>query len=178
MLTGCATLPELTREEYLALVNRTYEGTSIEEGLAAAERLFRLADPGDVEFQHFENGFRVYRPWLLYMVLAAAAGTDVWDVRAAPVEGGTRLTVHLSRASSSIVPVPATSSATAITSPGPGLPFNSTAIYDLFWGRMDYLLGRRDAWMTCEEAKAREKEGITYGLLEPLCSLTDDLTPE
>lgn len=114
MLTGCATLPELTREEYLALVNRTYEGTSIEEGLAAAERLFRLADPGDVEFQHFENGFA-----------CIAHGSSIWS-----------------------------------SPPPPGLT------------------GRRDAWMTCEEAKAREKEGITYGLLEPLCSLTDDLTPE
>lgn len=62
---------------------------------------------------------------------------------------------------------------------GGGMPLNSTAIYDLFWGRMDYLLGRRDEWMTCDEAEARRKAGITYGQLEALCSVTtDDLPPE
>ena len=185
MLSGCAaSRPDLTREEYLALVNRTYEDTSAEEGLAAAERLFRLADPRQVKFQHFDNGFRVYRRWSVYMVIAAAFGTDIWDVRAAPSGQGTKLTVHLSRTSSNITGVPTPTaagdtSATVITSPGTGgVPVDSTAIYDLFWGRMDYLLGRRPEWMTCEEASARRKEGLTYGPLDALCSVTtDDLAP-
>ena len=87
MLAGCATLPELTREEHLALVNRTYEGVTSEEALAAAEKLFRLADPKQVQFQHFENGFRVHRRWLIYAVFSAVRGTDIWDVRTTPTEG-------------------------------------------------------------------------------------------
>lgn len=180
MAAGCATLPELTREEYLALVNRTYEGVASEEALAAAEQLFRLADPKQVQFQHFEDGFRVYRRWLVYMVFAAGFGTDIWDVRTTPTEEGTRLTVHLSVNRSSVVPVPVAGDTVASALPGGGgMPLNSTAIYDLFWGRMDYLLGRRDEWMTCDEAEARREAGITYGLLEALCSVTtDDLPPE
>ena len=158
-----------------------------EEALAAAARLLKLADPGEVQFQHFDSGFRVYRRWSIYMVLAASFGTDIWDVRTAPTEEGTgtRLTVYLSRTSSAVTGAPMTTAAgdtsvTAITTPGTGgVPVNSTAIYDLFWGRMDYLLGRRAEWMTCEEAKVRMKEGITYGPLDALCSITtDDLTPE
>lgn len=76
------------------------------------------------------------------------------------------------------MPVAGDSVATALPA-GSGTPVNSTAIYDLFWGRMDYLLGRRDEWMTCDEAKARREAGLTYGLLESLCSVTtDDLAPQ
>ena len=88
--------------------------------------------------------------------------------------------MHLAVNHSSIVPVPIAGDTAATALPGEGgVPLNSTAIYDLFWGRMDYLLGRRDRWMTCDEAKARRKAGTTYGLLEALCSVTtDDLAPE
>ncbi len=186
ILAGCATPPpELSRQEYLALVNRTYEGATAEEVLAAAEKLFRLADPRQVQFQHFDNGFRMYRRWGVYMVLAAARGTDIWDVRAVPTNGGVRVTTHLTRTESAITAAPVgtsggDTSVTAVTTPAAGgVPVNSTAIYDLFWGRMDYLLGRRAEWMTCQEANARMKEGFTYGPLDALCSVTtDDLTPE
>lgn len=184
---GCATTPppEMTRQEYLALVNRTYDGASAEEVLAATEKLFRLADPDDVKFQHFDNGLRVHRPWMIYVVLAATVGTDVWDVRVAPTQGGTRITVHLSTTTGSITGAPMTTSGghtytQAITTPpAGGIPVSSTAVYDLFWARLDYLLGRRDDWMTCEEVTARVKKGFVYGSTEALCSVTtDDLAPE
>ena len=185
-LTGCATQhPELTRQEYLALVNRSYEGAGTEEILAAAEKLFRLADPDDVKFQHFENGFRMYRRWMIYAILAVSMGTDIWDVRVMPAEGGVRVTVHLSGTSGAVTGAPVMTSGgdtsiTALTTPAAGgFPVTSTAIYDLFWARLVYLLGRRDEWMTCQEASARVKTGITYGRMDALCSVTtDDLTPE
>ena len=186
MLAGCATQhPELTRQEYLALVNRSYEGVGTEEVLAAAEKLFRLADPDDVKFQHFENGFRMYRRWMIYAVLAVSMGTDIWDVRVVPAERGVRMTVYLSGTGGAVTGAPVMTSGggtsiTALTTPAAGgVPVNSTAIYDLFWARLDYLLGRRDGWMTCQEASARVRTGITYGPMDALCSVTtDDLTPE
>ncbi|AEC22239.1 hypothetical protein PT7_P003 (plasmid) [Pusillimonas sp. T7-7] len=45
-----------------------------------------------------------------------------------------------------------------------------TAIYDVFWARMDYLLGKNDKWMTCEEANSRVKAAITWGPNEALCN--------
>ena len=187
LTVGCAITPppELTRQEYLALVSRTYDGASAEEVLAATEKLFRLADPGDVKFQHFDNGFRVHRPWSIYLVLAASMGTDVWDVRVASTQGGTSITVHLSRIAGSIVGAPMTTSGghtytqTATTPATGGIPVSSTAIYDLFWARLDYLLGHRADWMTCQKVNARVKEGFVYGSTEALCSVTtDDLAPE
>ena len=186
LIAGCvAPPPELTRQEYLALVNRTYESADGEEVLAAAEMLFRLADPDDVKFQHFDNGFRMYRPWSIYVVLAVSIGTDIWDVRVAPVEGGVTVTVHLSGTANTVTGAPVTTSSgatsvTALTIPAAGgIPVNSTAIYDLFWARLDYLLGRRTDWMTCQEANARVKAGLTYGPTDSLCSVTtDDLAPD
>ncbi len=165
LISGCAARRALTRAQYMTMVSRTYEGVKPKEAIAAAEKLLRLADEEDITFQHSEQGFRAHRAWLLYFVLAAATGTDIWTVTAAPVEGGAKVTMYLHRVGGGIIPSGV-------------FPADTMAIYDLFWGRMDYLLGRRDRWMTCEEAQSRVNQGITFGSLEYLCLFTDDKKPE
>lgn len=183
LLSGCAARrPELTRAEYLALVNRTYNGVKPEEALAAAEKLLRLADEDDTTFQHFESGFRAYRKWMLYLVISGSVGTDIWTVTAKAVEGGTKVTAYLQISGGNVFAPMATGvgGTSVVTLPGEaGTPINSTAMYDLFWARMDFLLGRQDRWMTCEEAIARVRKGVTYGFPEGMCGLTvDDRKPE
>ena len=59
---------------------------------------------------------------------------------------------------------------TATSMPMSGSPVMGTAIYDVFWSRMDYLLGLRQDWMTCQMADERVKSGATWGTNEALCN--------
>jgi hypothetical protein len=45
----------------------------------------------------------------------------------------------------------------------------TTALYDVFWARLEYLLDKRDDWMDCEKANERVDKGITSGSNEALC---------
>ena len=70
-----------------------------------------------------------------------------------------------------VVPMMTTAPAwTATTMPMVGTPVDGTALYDVFWARMDYLLGKRAKWMDCKEADRRVKQGIVWGSNENLCN--------
>lgn len=95
-LTACVSTPPLSRDAWLSMTNRTYEGVTKEQALTSAERLFRLADGNDFMIAHSDDGFIATRNWLVYLILAAAIGSDSWVVRA--VEnggGGTRVSVSV-----------------------------------------------------------------------------------
>ncbi|RXZ42712.1 hypothetical protein EBB06_12530 [Crenobacter cavernae] len=47
---------------------------------------------------------------------------------------------------------------------------NGSAIYDVFWARMDWMLGRRGDWMDCKVADQRVKTGAAWGTNEALCN--------
>ena len=74
VLVGCASNPELTREEWLDIHNETYPDANAEEVISAAEEVLRTADPNDMRFTHREDGFLATRPFLYYFVLAATTG--------------------------------------------------------------------------------------------------------
>lgn len=40
----------------------------------------------------------------------------------------------------------------------------------MFFARLDYLLGKGGAWMTCKDADERVKSGATWGNNEALCN--------
>lgn len=173
MMTGCSATPhkQLSREEWLDVYSQDYAGVTKEQVINAAENLFRLADGNDFSIIHTEDGVYATRNWLVYMVLAAASGTDYWKLTVAPTDNGVRATVRVNTQSQSIVPMPTTSDAmTAGTTPMSGRPVEGTAVYDLFWNRMDYLLGKSPTWMTCKMAKEKIEKGEVWGTIEPLCN--------
>lgn len=171
LLSGCATRPQLTREEWVGVTTREYEERTPAQVLAAAEKLFRLADGDDFTIAHAADGLSATRGWAAFFIIGGANGTDYWTVRAAPGAKGTVATVQASTQSTTIAPmmiggigmIPA-------ALPGQGAPIDGTALYDVFWARMDYLLGRRPAWMTCEEADERVRKSVTWGSNEALCN--------
>lgn len=171
-LVGCAVKqPQMSREEFLRLTQRTYEGKTPEDVYSAAEKLFRLADGDDFRFFHTEDSLVATRSWLVYIVIGGAAGTDTWTVRARPVEGGTKVAVALNTSMGSVLPMPTTGGDMAAGSlPAMAGNVTGSAIYDIFWARMDYLLGKSDKWMTCEESNARARAGIVWGSNEALCN--------
>lgn len=172
VLAGCATKPQMTREEYLQTTQREYQGKTADDVLKAAEELFVLADGDDFTFHHADDSMSATRPWLVYLVLAASMGTDNWLVQTKEVPGGVKASAKVSTSMGSVAPMATTGGDwTATGMPGMGGNIVAgTAIYDVFWARMDYLLGRTDKWMTCAEADARVKAGTTWGQNEALCN--------
>jgi len=171
-LMGCATpRPQLSREEWLAVSSRNYEGVTKDQALNAAEKLFRLADGDDFKIVHTEDGLYATRNWGAYMVIAFVAGTDYWQVKVTPTNNGIKAFVQVNTQSQGAMPMTTTDGAmTATMMPMSGSPVEGTAIYDVFWSRMDYLLGKRPDWMNCHCANERVKQGIVWGTNEALCN--------
>lgn len=173
LLTGCAAPRQMTRDEWLSATQRTYPGKSPDEVFKAAEKLFRLADGADFQISYTEDTMTAVRPWSVYLVLAAAAGSDTWLLRATPSPDGTKASIGVSTTTGGMMAPMATTNggASVATLPGyGGAAVQGTAIYDTFWARMDYLLGQTDHWMTCEESDGRVRTGQTWGLNEALCN--------
>lgn len=172
LLVGCAAKqPQMTRGEYLQTTQRHYENKTPEDVYAAAEKLFTLADGDDFKFFHAEDSMTASRQWSVYVILAATMGSDTWQVRARPADGGVSVSASLNTSAGGILPMPTTGGdMTAGGMPSMAGNVPGTAIYDVFWARMDYLLGKTDKWMTCEEANARIKAGTTWGPNDALCN--------
>lgn len=160
----------MTLTEREAVLTRTYTATA-GQVVAAAERLFTLADGEDFRLEPTGNGMIAIRDWSAFLLLVGVRGVDTWTLSTEQTRDGVRVRIHVRTDSESYsaVATPAgvalpTSSATIAPS------VEGTAIYDVFWARMDYLLGTREDWMTCETANRRVSEGITWGTNEALCN--------
>ena len=149
IFAGCAAnTPRLSRQEWLDLTNKTYQGVTKEEVLSAAETVFDLADGDDFVISHTQEGLQATRNWSVYLVLAAAMGTDYWKVTAVENEGAVNVSVQANTQGQAVTPMATSNNGwTATTSPLAGTPILGTAIYDVFWARLDYLLGKRNDWM-------------------------------
>lgn len=183
-LAACARPPQLTRAEWLAMTTRTFPGVTAAQAYEAAEKLFRLADPTDVQIGHAHDRMVVARRWLLYLVIAAASGTDFWTIRAVDTPEGALVTVEAAtqQGAVSATAVPVTSGAVGIgtmTTPTTGgHMIDSPALYDLFWARMAFLTGRSTEWRTCQDQEALIESAKIRGHLAPLCTVADDNAPE
>ncbi|MGH7310067.1 MAG: hypothetical protein ACREK6_15385 [Candidatus Rokuibacteriota bacterium] len=169
-LAGCATAPrpQLSREQWMALKTKDYQDVTPARAYQAAEQLLRLADPEDVTVTYDAEGrlqaVRTWRMWTGFF-LFTQYGADTWRVRAEPVGTGARVMVSVSRAGET--------GAQPLT----GLD-DDPALYDLWWARMEYLLGRATTWLTC--AAFQERTGRAYGDPFLLCDpfTIEDRAPE
>jgi len=168
MLGGCAAPQQIVdRSDFLAEGAREYPGESKERVIKAAETVLRISDPTDFEFRYNLNGFEGLRRYTIYAVLAAAQGRERWDFVTESTPGVTRASVSVSEA--------------GVTTGGYTQQryentMASIPLYRLFWSRVDYMLGRRADWVTCEQAVAElEKSNTnTNAALGGLCGLTSD----
>lgn len=153
---ACATDRSLSPTEYENVVTRTYPVEPV-EALAKARQIFELNDRSDYTFSYTdEYRLRAERKWFVYLVFWYADGLDTWEVSALPVSGGTAMRADARRDD--------------MTVPG-------VAAYELFYARMDYLLGIGDQWVTCDDQYDRIADGVTWGRIGNLCELTDEETP-
>lgn len=166
------------RARQLAMITRVYPDKKPEEILLAADRIFRLADD-DYTVSHGPTSLQAQRPWMVYMIISAASGTDTWVVETAPDGEGTRVMVRHAGQSSSMMASPViTSSGGAGFGAGTTMPIQNMttkpAIYQLFFARLDFLMGKRADWITCREAD----KIFTDGDLLPFCTVANDRTPD
>jgi hypothetical protein len=167
-VTCCAAPHQITdRSDFLAEATRTYQNENRERVIQAAEIVLKISDPNDFEFRHTASGFTGLRRYVIYAVLASASGREKWEFVTEPVTGGVRASISVSEAG--------TSTGGYSSTPYEGV-MASVPLYRLFWARVDYLLGRRPDWVTCEQAAALEqqKNTNTAVALGGLCGPTSD----
>ncbi len=170
-LAGCAVQrPPMSAAEVESTRTRQYPGSSAQQVRDAATRLWRLSDGDKYLIQTESGGLVATRKWTSYSQMVAFAGTDTWRLEVTESDGVATARIALSTvkrmtSASLLGMTPATN-----TGPNVGGSVAGTAIYDIFWARMDYLLGTRTEWMTCTAADARVSAGITWGTNEALCS--------
>ena len=179
---ACVTVPEYSRDEYLNLTTHEFPGKTAEEVIVAAEQVLRLADPKDVNFTYKpeDQGLIGYRSWFAYMVIAAAGGTYSFDLTTKDTESGAKAYLAISANSKSITPSGAVGldggvGLAADSSSTPTAPLNSFHMptYQLFWSRMDYVLGLSPEWYTCDRFSS-EVSKFTHSM----CEMASDELPK
>jgi hypothetical protein len=167
-LSACAAPHQIVdRTDFLAEATRIYSGETTERVIEAAQRVLKQSDPGNVEIRNTLNGFTALRPFVIYLVLSSARGSEKWDFTAdRDATGGVRagLTVSETGEVYSITSTPQHADAALASVP----------LYRLFWSRVDYVLGHRENWPTCEGAEAdlRATNTNTVTALGGLCGPT------
>ena len=163
LVAGCANRPPMTRAEYLALTTREYSDITVDELYAAAEAMFEFSSPGGYQYAHSDAGMQAVETGL------TASGS--WTLSVTKVDRGVRLQVSFSgQGGAAFLPVVTTGGGMGFAAgPGGMVAPVGTASYDLFWARLDYMLGRRAAWMTCADARERLLSGAVWGGPATLC---------
>jgi len=162
---GCApTKTPMTLEEMDAALaanqreaTRIYPGKSTDEVRQAAQKVLYLLDPSDIEFDVTENELMATRWSTYYAVFMVGFGRDWYSVELADVENGTAARFGFAGemySSMFVSPIPVSfKSNIAISAHQNPMDFR------LFHDRVEYLLGLRDDWPTCEMAKKQAING-------------------
>jgi len=162
LITGCATTHKQTRADIVALRDARQEASihyfknvTLSEVEQAVIKLFTLLDGGDVEFDVRSNKILVSRWWTYYAVFTVGFGMDYWEFVLTPDSEGIRVS---SAFTSERNDGPFAGRVTTPFKENIGIGGNihdgaSEADYYLLYSRIEYLLGQRGTWMTCEEVK-------------------------
>lgn len=165
---GCSAPHQIRdRSDFLAEATRTYQGETRERLVTAAERVLKQSDPADFEFRHSIAGFTGLRRYMIYAVVATSQGREKWEFSVEPDGIAMRAAIAVSEAGIT------TGNYTATPYEG---QLASVPLYRLFWARVDYVLGRRPDWTTCEAAGAelQATNTNTAAALGGLCGPTSD----
>ncbi len=138
---------------------RDYPGITPEQVLAASEKIFQLADGGNMNIKRGSLSIEAKRP---FNSLVFKSFWERWKVEARPQEGSTYVIVmaELDQEGSKVSP-------------------RGVGAYNLFFARLDYLLGASRHWMTCKQYEARLVTDPTWGHDNRfLCNHAKDTVPK
>lgn len=158
LLSGCAAPPKMALEDLdAALVkneaaaSRLYPGKTIPEVRKAAHQVLYLLDPKDIVFDVQDNGLMATRWSTYYAVFNVGFGRDWYSLDFEQTDAGTIARFGFAGTMNSgmfatLIPV----------SFQPKIPISAhqnAADFDLFHNRVEFILGMRGEWETCETAK-------------------------
>lgn len=163
VLVGCAAPRQASLEDMdaaleknQAAAERLYPGKSISEVRKAAQRVLFLVDQSDMTFDVRDNELLASRYSTFYAVFYVGFGRDWYSVDFTQTAEGTRSRFGFSGqmnsgmfASPIFVSYQSKISVSALQNP---------ADFKLFHDRVEYVLGIRPDWITCEQAKAAQTD--------------------
>ena len=173
MLAGCAvSRPDVSREAWKI---RSYEGIEKQAIVLAAREVIRLSDPDEIQFESKPDGFAAVRNQISYFVLESGRDVFLFEFAVRQTDSGieTRIDIQesIKRSDFTTLGLPVTKQ---------GRPENSYA-YDLFYSRLEYILGLNDRWYTCQAAmgkiSADSKDAEELGLAVFCGRFVSDLLP-
>ncbi|MBE8158417.1 MAG: hypothetical protein HAW59_03390 [Betaproteobacteria bacterium] len=173
VLSGCAvSRPDISREDWKI---RSYEGIEKRDIMEAAREVIRLSDPDEIRFESKPDGFAAVRRQISYYVVESGVDIFLFEFTARETNAGVEARIDIQesieRAGFATLGLPITKV---------GRPENSY-IYDLFYSRMEYLLGLKDRWHTCKDAVGKistsGREAEELGLAAFCGRFASDLSP-
>ncbi len=165
VLAACQQQRMITQLEYDAATLHEFAGFTPEQVAKASRQVLTLLDGEDFKFEDTRIGFVGRREWFNFALIAAESGTDQWEFRVGQDAGITKARMEITR----------TAGGGMITPFGggyynqPQTIFNGVAVYAIFWERVDYMLGRRQHWTTCDDMRSRIRAKSTWGDLSAMC---------
>ena len=170
-LWGCATKPKFTEEQMSAAMTRTYKGVSSAQVMQASEKLLKLVDEARFKFKRENNQLTATRGGEIFTGAFSGGKSQistVWLVKT--TENGNSTVVNIEAGWKS------QAMSSGLTSQNVKRP-EGTAVYNLFFNRLDNLLGKSNEWMTCEGMKKAIQQGEASGDIRMLCAYSDDKLP-
>lgn len=138
--------------------SKVYAAVTPEEVFQASEQIFILADESDMEIVKETRRLKASRPVTDSVSVPYWEG---WEIQAIPVDGSTQVTVSVALTRGrdrKIYP----------RDPG---------VYHLFFTRLEYLLGKSETWMTCDDYEAQTHRKPFWEEDTFLCLNADDVPP-
>lgn len=168
---GCSTPTRVqTIAEWESALTRDFPGKTRQQVMEASERLWRLSDADDYLIAPTEDGLQATREWSIFFVIGGARGWDQWSLKVKDTATGVSARVAVGQTSSDTGGMLMPGGGAAITNTPHQSPIiGGTALYALYWARMEYLLGLRPDWMTCKQTDALIESGALWGPTTPLC---------
>lgn len=159
LLTACAAPPKQSVEDLTArfkenqqAATRLYPAKSPEQVTEAIQQVLLLLDPQDMKISITEKGVLANRFSTFYAVFAVGFGMDYYSILLEQVPEGTTAKLSYEGVMNSGM----------ITTPPPAIfkqdiPISSDqdpSDFKIFHDRVEYVLGLREQWVTCDAAAA------------------------
>jgi len=152
----------LTRAEAVSTYTRVYANKTPEQVFDAVSKLFSFADQNkDLAMEYPDRQTMVaYRTGSTFPMHVQFQ----WSFKVAPTPSGTEITTSLKTAAAGFG-----------RRAGGGSPTRSPSVIELFYTRLDYLLGVSPVWYNCKDFKNQRSN---HSILDALCFKAVDLRPD
>jgi len=152
----------MSQDEQIKATTRVYRDISSETILFATDKLLVRSNETEFQFSHSPERLTAESKRSVYMPNTSwQEWHEKWVVTAQEQSKEVLVSVKVERHISHLF------GSETQTPYGP-------AVYDLFWKRLEFLIGLDDQWMTCEEIQEAIRQGKTRGHVNWLCRVENE----